>query len=291
MSTSIYINNHNIQYAIGEFKGKKINIEEFGEIPLPEETLMNEKIFNEQAVKAALEQLQIDSANIVITGSSAMTKIRVIPKMSVTKTLRWMRGEFQEQDQDGEESYLFDYALIAPNEEGGYIALLCAIKKSIIEQYINIFDELGIKIEGIDIGIDTHMKVVSRLPELKNSTFIMIHIVGQLIETSLYVEGKFNMINRIRLINPKDSNEAVDEIKEVVSKVMQFNQAERKNTEIDAIYLSGVDLNENIYRALANEYSGAIKKISEVAEGLVSVNDIRFDINKYLCVVGNLIRE
>ncbi|MEG0156699.1 MAG: hypothetical protein RR661_03490, partial [Anaerovoracaceae bacterium] len=227
-----------------------------------------------------------------IGGSSAMFKVREIPNMGEDKVLEWMKGEFASEDQLEEEELIYDYATIAPGPEGGQTALLCAIKKSILEQYIRLLGDLEITISCIDVGIASQVKLLNRMKEAEGKTFIMLYLIGNNLDASLYVDGVLKIFVRSRLLYDRGSSGFEEELAQNISKMIQFNKSEGRDGAIDSIYLAGFSQEKDWIQAQQEGgFAIPLKELSEAAAGEVTCNDGEFSINDYMCAVGNLIRE
>jgi len=234
----------------------------------------------------------MDGLRITVGGTPVFTKVKVIPNMKEEQVLTWMRGEFPELDGETEEM-IFDYALLESGDEGSR-ALLCAIKKSIIEEMVRLFDEIGQKISCINVDICSQIKFIHNMTETEGRNFILIYADGQDISASLYINGVFRLFNRARTLAERMSEAMIDEVEQAVSRMTQFSYSEFRDEKIEFIYVLGL---EDVYEASKAGTLPPIRGDVELrdlgtdAADMVKAEDIRFNVEDYMIAAGNLIRE
>lgn len=296
METSLYIANQKIQFVCGNTRKDAIEIKAFGSVDLPEGTIINGVITNEKEFIEAIEKIKVvhpDSmakpVRISIGTSQALTKARSVPKLPEYKLLEWMKGEFTDNDLT-EEEYLYDYAILQSNKEEDR-ALLCALKKSMLDNYVEIFSTTDVGISCIDIGLSSQMKLMHELEATEGKTFIVLTVDGNVLDAYLYVDGVFSMSNRMRLLSEHGSHEMAEEIGRAASTLIQFNIAERNEKQIEFMYMCGFSYEEKFIKDyVAVTYDLPLREIKEDAS-MVEAMDSEFVLDDYLYAVGNLIKE
>lgn len=298
MEISINIENDRIQMIKGHIKGENIHIEAFYTVPLERGIIVNGIITNNEGFKDALDKLLVQAEDsklkdvrIVLGGSPVSIKTKRIPKLSKKEMQTWIQGEFSESNQE-EEELIYDYSLLEFNKEIGDNALLCAIKKSTLESYINFFNDAEITIDCIDIGLSCQIKIIDLIDETIGKTFIVLYLDGNNLNSALYINGIFRGYNRTRLLGESNTEVLNDEVQEAISKMIQFNYTEKNEAAVESIYISGFNGEPKLVEAL-QENSGAyaVKHIADVANDIVTIDNLRFSLDEYLYATSNLIRE
>jgi len=297
MDTSIYVANRKIQMVCGDMKKGRLHITYFHTAELPEEAIINGIIMNEDDFYSALRKIterypgasEMKKVRITIGSSPAMAKAKKVPKMSKHRIFEWMQGEFPDNEAEDEE-YLYDYAILDTAKDGD-TALLCAIKKSVLQNYIQIFDDAGISISCIDIGLSSQIKLIEHMRATEGRTFLMMTMDGNNLDTVLYDKGIFKVLNRTRLINERGSEGMTQEVARVISTMIQFNVAENSENNVEFIYMCGFRQDEEaIKEYISGMYSLRLRDLRNDAE-MIESGDQTFVLDDYLYAVGNLIRE
>jgi len=297
MDTSIYISNTKIQFVCGEEKKSGISVSAFKTVELPEETIINGVIVNEGRFDEAFQKITevhpapggMNKVRLTIGSGQALVKAKKIPKMSEDKVLQWMKGEFAEGESEDEE-YLYDYEIMDIRKDGD-IALLCAIKKSMLDSYVRIFRDAGISLSCIDIGLNSQAKLIHKMPATEGKTFLVLTIDGNMMDTVLYINGLFAVSNRSRILSERGSSDLGEEVARTVSAMIQFNHAQKNEQSIDSIYMCGFRPDEDTVKEYVyGTYSLVLRNFKDDAD-IIEVYDQDFYPDDYIYAVGNLIRE
>ncbi|MEG0292335.1 MAG: pilus assembly protein PilM [Anaerovoracaceae bacterium] len=298
MEISINIENDRIQMVEGKIKGENITVEAFYTVALERGVIINGIITNVDGFKSAVNELvskaaysKLKDVRIVLGGSPVLIKTKRIPKLTKSEMQEWIKGEFDESNQEDDE-LVYDYSLLEFNKEKGDNALLCAIKKSILESYINIFNEAGITISCIDIGLSCQIKMIDLIDETIGKTFVVLYLDGNNLNSALYTQGVFRGYNKTRLLSESGTDPLYDEIQQAISKMVQYNFAEKNEDPVESIYISGFNNESYVVKRLIEESgSYSVKFFAEKAKEIVKIQSDEFDLDEYLYATSNLIRE
>ena len=297
MDTSLYVSNKKIQLIHGQMKGSTVQIEDFAEVPMPSQAFLNGTVTDETAFKLAIEQVvtkstqpDIKDVRISIGSCKAMVKTKEIPAMKPQMVWKWLEDEVTEDLGDDEEStdYLKDYSLIEQSDEG-VKALIAAVPREMIGQYVRLFDEMNITVSCIDLGMSSMIKLVDSMPKTEHKTFIMITADGGLLTGALFIDGIYRMYARARLLSEPDSEDESMEIDQMESRIIQFNFTEKNPDKVEFVYPVGFSRKQKEF--LSRNSSVLVKDIGEDAAGVVEYADPDFKLDAYACATGNLIRE
>ncbi|MEG0829310.1 MAG: hypothetical protein RSD88_01620 [Anaerovoracaceae bacterium] len=293
---SLYIGNEELQLVSGTRSGNHINVESFDRVTLEPGTVINGVITDQVQFAQALNKLMNGQPGVVEQGvdfsvgsSQIITKTIKAPHLSKEDMWDWIPGEFTEIADENQE-YIYDYRILKSYEDEDLI-LACAGEKSIIGNYVEIFEDMNIPVESIDVGLNCQIKIISFLEETKDGTFIFLGLDGNNLNASIFVDGVFKIYNRVRLINERGSSQVNTEIQGVVSKLIQFNRTLENSQELETVYFYGLrtdekELAENIF----NIFKLTPKIISD-KENCITTDRAGFALSQYLYAVGNLIRN
>lgn len=102
-----------------------------------------------------------------------MHKNLIVPKIK-DKEIHAIVKEEIDSLENGEHDLIYDYTILKDKlvDKPGIEILCCAMKKQMIEDYLNIFDDVGIEITAIDISLNAIDKLIEDIIRLSN---ILIH--------------------------------------------------------------------------------------------------------------------
>lgn len=297
MDTSIYIKNDRIEVIRGEVKKSKIRIEYFATEKLERGSILNGIILNKdefvralEAIKTKCKEGDLRQVRILFGGDSGLLKTRRIPRLRSNDMRKWLQSEFEDSKDIGED-LVCDYSILAYNKNEGDFALLSALPKKEIKEYVDVFDEVDISISSMDIWVSSQIKAIDLIDETIGKNFITLMLDGDNVHSSLYIDGIFNLNNSVRLLADIGTDERVEEIIQLISRVIQFNYAEKNDKEVSGIYFSGFQNDKyTIDKVRESEYSFPILSIAEtVKENIEAPKDL--DLEEYLYAVFNLVKE
>lgn len=301
MGVSINIENGTMRLVVGELIKDHLEIDGAWTVEFAAEAVMNGIIIDETAFRFALKELadkavadgfDLENVRILITGTPALTKVKNIPKLKRMEMQKLMAAEFVNQNEDGKEQ-IYDYQVIDYSKEEGCKVIMCSMEKSVISQYVDIFHEAGLSIASIDLGLTCQAKLLGYIPELEIANFIVLHLDGTTLGGTLYLNGKFFAQNRKRLFWAKESDVMLDEIKEMIFRLIQFSHANIEPGAIESlntIYISGFNRDSKNIEELSESEYGVVNLIDALDKEKIEVN-CGIDLNDYVYTIANLIGE
>ncbi|MEG0918731.1 MAG: hypothetical protein RR967_02355 [Anaerovoracaceae bacterium] len=301
MGVSINVENGAMRLVIGELVKDHLEIDGAWVVEFATEVVMNGIIIDETAFSFALNQLvdkakgegfEVENVRILITGTPALTKVKNIPKLKKAEMQKWMADEFVDQNEGGKEQ-IYDYQVIEYSKEEGCKVILCSIEKNVISQYVDIFHQAGISIGSIDLGLTCQAKLIRTVEALKDENFIVLHLDGTTLDGALYIDGKFFAQNRKRLLGEKGSVEMLNEIKEMISRLLQFAHGNVESgvaESIKTIYITGFEHESENIKLLRESGYIALNLVDALDRQKVEDN-YGIDFNDYVYTIANLIGE
>ncbi|WP_028828612.1 hypothetical protein [Proteocatella sphenisci] len=237
MQNIIYINNDAIQIVSAVHDGN-FNIKNHINVKLSRGSIINGTILNKEEIQRHLLEHKeyLKDATVLIDSSGILAKKLELPtlnKKQIQEVLKYELGV-----QDVKDEYIYDVNVISGKE--GASVLGCAVPKSLIESYLNMFKEIDVKISRIDIVTNAITKFVNSQKDLCNSSFILNIIAGENLISFLFENGKYKLSNRNRLMSNPQSEEYINEIFSKLSSMLQFSKSQKSAYEIKASYYIGL---------------------------------------------------
>ena len=290
VKTSVYISNGSVHVVKGNAAGRKVNIQSINETDIAEGCILNGVITDPAGLKQSLESARIDakSINVVIDGSSVITKLIEVPMLKDQKSLISIIAD-NFQDIENRENMITDYMVLDPkNEAGGATVLATMVERDFLTEYIELFQSLGLKIESIDIALACMIKYIMNINRLFEETFVYAVVDKNMLMLTLFVDGNYRFSRRVRLmadLNNKD--ELFDELARVLMNLIQFNKSEKTNHDITDFYFSGfLPEGHEFYHRLTDAVGVNVAAASPPEE-------IKFkgteNVNDFVYAIGNLI--
>ena len=156
----------------GNVSKNYIHISSYKEFEFVEGTMLDGNILDDQPIRDVLLDLKkenVDSVRQVVDSGQILVKCSVLPEVSHKQMLQFVKDEFI----DVESQYtnlLYDYAVIKDKVEGkeGQLVLCAAMEREFLKQYIDLYDEMGISLESIDIMTNSIIKLTESIPKFTN---------------------------------------------------------------------------------------------------------------------------
>lgn len=243
MRTSVYLSNHSVQIAVGEAKKNKIQVQNFIQFDIREGSLINGVITSEEGLKNQLLKLWereglSKKIGLVIDSTQIAAKMMTIPKMNKKKTLEVVKKELTSLENP--ENYVYDYRVCDIDKKTGMATVLgAAIQEAMLKSYLDVFASMGVEVESVDIALNAQLKAFERIQDLKEETFIFSKLDGEILISTLFVQGTYKYLNRTRIFAEHGTDGIAGEVGNTISSMMQFLATEQKGEKIKNIYLGG----------------------------------------------------
>lgn len=306
MAVSIYLSNNTVQIAVGDAGKNKVRIEKLYSLTIPEGSLLNGVITSEANLKNDLKQIwekyqiPIKGVRLVLDSSRIMIKSVTIPKTGSKKMSVGLAKEFADTIQSGE--YLYDGDVLCEVADKKVEVLATAAEKEYIGDYVRLFNEIGISLESIDVSVNTELKIIKRLPELRDGTVITSHLDGNNLVSTLLVDGHFKYFSRTRLFAEHGTESFAAEVTRTVSSIMQFYSSQKFERPLQNVYMGGYEREDYLLCREAIERLGIRAAFSENSEGFIlpgsdktviqsGLSKEPFRVCDYIYPIGALIQE
>jgi hypothetical protein len=238
---------------------QQIQVDEVRQVPLPEGAMINgiitdvdlmvdflDSVAKEYALKkqaAAANPLLAQRSVIVIQASNIVTKIMEVPPLDEFHVRQFIQREFTQyaDTSTAEPSELYDYTVLNQvGPEGGVQVLAASASREMIADYRQAFALAGYKVEQIGIGVESLIKLVGLIPDLVGKTYLLVQVEATRQIVTMFLDGTFRLSNGYRLISEPGSDEWVAEVGQNLASVIQFNRAQRGQTELGSALFAGM---------------------------------------------------
>jgi Tfp pilus assembly PilM family ATPase len=302
-----------MKLIVGQAEKGRIKVEDALQIPLPEAGMINGIVtdttimadFFDQMVKEygissgeiLQNRLLKNDTLLVVHNNSVQTKILEVPAVRDAQVREFIAREFAKNDNEEEAAKdVNDYTVLRPKgPQGGVEILATSVHRDLLEDYRTSLVSANLKLKGINIGVNSLIKLVSIMPELGGQTFLLMNIDYGEQNIALFLDGSFRLSNRYRLLNPTGTSEWFGELGKNLNAMLQFQRAQRGLSELKVVYTAGLTPQQsNIFSQYSSQLNVAIEPFNMSKTIVVSKRVAErggFDPGAYLLALGNLVRR
>lgn len=297
----IFISTENIQVIKGSCdKSDMIKVDDFKNYSLLEGAMINGVITDEQAVKDVLEQIKqegVNTARLVLDSGQIIVKNLTVPFLKKKEILEVVKDELASVDQNHED-LVYDYSVLQDkfeDEQTGGEILCCGIERKLLSSYIDLFDNVGIKLKSVDVSVNALQKLTQELVDFEHKTYIISVIDGNNLSSYLFEDNHYTFSNRTRLFSERGTEAFTLEMNSNISQLLQFNKAKRSPYTIECTYFCGLRDDEEpmVFESIKQNLNigsqpfpnSKIVYLTDASKGFT------FQLHDYIYPVGSLIRK
>lgn len=243
---TVYLSNNNIQVVIGEADQKRTVIRKTYYTLDTEGVLINGTVTDQDQFKTLISAfwkengIPVKGISLVINSTQFITRLLEVPMLKEKKLFEYIPREFADVERTKEPVYT--YYTIGRNPETKLMKIMATmVESSFMRGYIDIFSEMGIQVTGIECALTSLVKMLGKLPNLRNKTSVIMIVDGVNVENILLVNGEYAYSSRNRVFNQHGTPGFGVEIARAVSNILQFAQSEKIPYPITNIYLGGLE--------------------------------------------------
>lgn len=294
----IYISNENISVISAEVKRDVLRVEDYFHIPLKEGTILNGVIIDDQEMKNSLKQVYdrgIHEAALIVDSAKILAKTASVPRMNEKEVLQFVKDELSAVDENSED-IVYDFAYLGEDDSAkGASKILCVgIERKFIESYLDVFNDAGIAILGIDYAISVLINLVKELHGFLDKTYAISQVDGQNLISVLFINNEYALTNRSRIFATRGTPDFENEVMNAVSQLKQFASSSQQDLPMSDIYFFGLEEKEEVelferVRSTLNLMANRLP--SSKAIYAVKNNDTVFDVNDYAYPIGYFKRK
>ncbi len=238
MATVIYINQNCIKILDGHQTQENYYVKDYKKIMMKYNE--NDKEQYVQELIHILNQLDIDSATLVLHTRNISWKIGEIPQMKSIYLAREVIKKELEDITDAQKEYVCDFRLMKKQDKAGIRVLMFAVEKEKIEFYVNIFKQTRVKLTKIDVTLNSIIKIYEHVFCRHHQTMAIISIENKDVNTFLFIDGKFRYYGKDSMFNDYDSLTLRNELINKVSQVIQFQRGNFRDSTLEDIIVVGL---------------------------------------------------
>jgi len=167
---------------------------------------------------------------------------------------------------------------------------VCGNGKRVLKPYIDLFDEMGISLESIDIMTNSIIKLTESILKLTNLSYVLTVINGQDVIHYLFINGQYEIANRTRIFSDRGTVSFITELSNSLTKLMQFTKGAYKDAQLEKLYFAGLETYEEDMLMSTISSNLSIETSRFKPTNYTCSKDNNFPIHKYL-FVGSLWRR
>lgn len=298
---AIYISTHSIQLVEGSADASDmIRIEHYEEFDLSEGTMINGLITDDSEVIEVLTKIRekgISHSRVVIDSGQILVKNVDVPSLKKNELIKVVQNELSNLE-EGYDDLIYDYSVLREcyggDKVGGEV-LCCGVERKLIANYLEVFDNVGIKVDSIDISVNALHKLTEELSDFENQSFIVSVLDSNNVSSYLFENNHYTFSNRTRLFSQQGTPDFLTEMSGNISQLLQFNKSQRSVYSIEIVYFCGLTKSDEIALSQLVEATLDIKVTRFPNSKSVYVPDKakqeKFYLNDYVYSVGCLIRK
>lgn len=245
MSTVIYLSNQNVQIVTGTQSGAGVSLKNFFNLETPEGSTINGMIMNAEAFVAFMKEewkknnLPTKDVILVVNSSKFAGKVIEMPSMGAKKTRKFISGEYADIGRN--EGSIYSSIAIGKGEGKLKRIYAEAIEPDFINEYIETFNEIGIKLSAIYSAESTLIRFVEKTAAARCDTFLFIVVTANTFTVILWINGGFYHYSLSRCFQTPGTVEFAEDLGRTISQMNQFLQAHQIEHHFKKIFISGVE--------------------------------------------------
>lgn len=227
MSNSIFLSNSEIQIVKYSRSGEKINIKGYISSPLPEGSMINGVITDAQLLVDQLKQLKLkepsyfENLSLTIDTNSILLKLIAVPSLKKEKYSLIVEDELKNRLTAYQEVF-YDFSFWNKKKKE-MVILGTGADKASLETYLAVFKEAQIKLNRINVGIESIIRYLAEFNKDREDTYALNIIDNMSMVSLIFEKGVFVFSTRSRIVG-----ESLDQISlsviQNLSQLVQFNK-------------------------------------------------------------------
>ncbi|MGI6071248.1 MAG: type IV pilus biogenesis protein PilM [Blautia sp.] len=285
MITSVYLSNNILHIVTGERKKGLPAVQQTYSVEIPEGSLLNGLITNEQELVEQLKEiwennhLPASDVELVVDTSKFVTKQVSLPKQKEKHLLENLAREYS--DVERRENAVYDYMVIGENKGTKLREMMAVMTDSdYLEGILKVFREAGISVKSITTARSNAVKLLPHILNQGNTakTCILQVLVGSTLTSLLWIDGTYTYANKKRLFCERGTDQFAVEVIRNINSMVQFHSSLKSDSEIKNIYLCG----------FTQEEIGSCQEAAGQFELGMEVAALDYEYRDYLYAAGSL---
>lgn len=281
---SVDIGQSSLNMVLGSGQGTIIKA---ATVKVPSGVIQNSRVISHEMLAAALREAKAKSgisaknAVLVIGGREVIIRYFNLPKMNDFHLYENIVSELSPYLPFSADNYIIDYAIKNIIKDGNsveYSVMVVAVHNDIIEPYVEVFKQAGLKLVRIDIRDNSYeklLKVISDQSGKQRKNFCVIDIGAASTTISAYHDSKF-FINNSNSIGGDFFRDSIAELYDTDS-----IRAEEKKFEISRLSYDHQD--KDVMGLMNNFFEKIVTDATRVFEFFKANNEQAYIEEIYLC--------
>ena len=255
-----------------------------------------------EKIRAALIEKDFEANEVIaaISGEEVISRTIEVPYMPLADLDEAIKWEAEDHIPVPIDEVIIDYEILSEREGDKYELMIIAVKKELIEKYIDLCEELGLEIKAIEIEPTAIARTINKLYTDKTvgtidigekSTSVSVINEGRLLFTRTIGIGGGDINNELmenknltndeaekykrnnNLLTGDDELIILDNLITGIYRSFEYFQVKHDSYNIERIILTGGGSRlKNIVSYLAREFDEPVE-VLDLDESLVSAND------------------
>lgn len=237
MNSSIYLSNKEIQIVRYDPKGAGIgNVQDALCIPLPARTMLSGAITDAGQLTSIIAKNLHDypeyfkNAELIIDTNALLVKKAAVPKLKPREYQRIAQEEFASSE-DSHDDLVTDYSIVPGAGEQHMLAV--AIDQPVLEAYLDVFEQAGVTLSAVRVGISLLVKLVKNTPAFAKGSVALTILDDVSLLALVFKDGNYMFSTRSRIMAETPAETAQSLLQNLTS-LVQFDK------QIRASYYMGV---------------------------------------------------
>ncbi len=295
MQTIVYLSNREIQVILGKEKNNTARISRVYELQVPEECLINGIITDVTLLTEYVSafwrenKLPVNRVSLVINSTQFVLKAMEVPKMKRKELLDVIEKEFASVERKMDPIY--SYRVMNCDSSSQKI-LAHMVERGFIEDYLDFFAHINVKIESIEPSLGCAVALLERLPALEDKNCIVQVMEKSNLTSILWMNNGYEYASRNRLFSDQGTESMGGEVGRITSTILQYYASLKKEQPIKELYACGFSDEDREYCEPNIQALGLISK-RLLAEDVVSFSSkiTNKDIGNYMLLLGGLFKD
>ncbi len=173
---------------------------------------------------------------LVLPDTAATVRTVQSPHMSQKQLANLVRHEMQNRE---EQTVVADYMPLGEDAEGKLTMFCAACRAATLEEYLDLFDELDLRLAHVTVPMANYLKAMQRMDEMRGQSCIWMLFEESSVLAVLIEDGQYQYSSRSRIFSEPGTVDFSTEVTRNLSGMLQFHSASRRERSLAAVYYAG----------------------------------------------------
>ena len=244
MITSVYLSNNRIQIVVGERSKRMPRISQVIQEEVPEGSLLNGIITNEQELLEQLKEiwachrLSTRNVELVLNSAKIVSKNVTFPNQNKKSIKKLLPMEFSDVQMEG--NVIYDYVpLDSDRESHSHEVLAIMAEEAGLQSFVDLFKKMGVTLSKISFARVGIQNFLSQVKGLSQTGDIILLLDGNSLISILWSEGRLAYMDKKRLfVEPGEPGFVAEAVKSI-SNICQLQTSKNAEQPVGNIYTAG----------------------------------------------------